>query len=100
MVDQAAALNGTALVQGLLQRIQHEAGMGRAADPPADDAPGEGVDDEGHVDEAPPGGDVGEVRHPQRVRARCPELPVDPVERAGAAGSLTVVRTSRPRTTP
>ena len=49
--------------------------------PPADDAPGEGVDDEGDVDEAGPGRDVGEVRHPQDVRPRRLELPVDPIER-------------------
>ena len=42
-----------------------------------------GVDDEGDVDEALPGRDVGEVRQPERVRARRVELPVHPVERAG-----------------
>ena len=83
MVDQAAALDGTAIGQGLLQRIQDEGCVGRAADAPADDASGIGVDDEGNIDEALPGRDVGEVRQPQRVRARCVELPVYPVERTG-----------------
>ena len=41
----------------------------RAAHPPADDAAGVHVDDEGDVDEALPGRDVGEVRDPQQVRA-------------------------------
>jgi hypothetical protein len=41
-----------------------------------------GVDDERHVDEARPGGDVGKVRDPQQVRARRPELAVDAVQRA------------------
>ena len=81
-MDEPAALNGSALVQSLFQRVEDKAGMGGPADPPADDPSGEGVDDEGHVDEALPGRDVGEVRQPERVRARCVELPVHPVERA------------------
>ena len=40
-MDEAAALNGPALVQSLLQRVEHKAGMGGPADPPADDAPGD-----------------------------------------------------------
>ena len=43
--------------------------------------PSERVDHEGDVEEARPGRDVAEVRHPQHVRGRCAELPVDPVER-------------------
>jgi hypothetical protein len=38
------------LVQGLLQRVQHKAGVSRARDTPADDAPGKGVDDKGDID--------------------------------------------------
>ncbi len=72
VVDEAAALHGAAVVQRLLQGIEDEAGMGRARYPPADDAPGEGVDDEGDVDEALPGRDVGEVRHPQQRSAAAP----------------------------
>ena len=48
----AAALEGPPLVERLLQGVEHEARMGGAGDPPADDAPGEGVDHEGDVDEA------------------------------------------------
>ena len=59
MVDESSPADGAALVQRLLQGIQHEAGLGGPGDPPADDAPSEGVDDEGHVDEAGPRRDVG-----------------------------------------
>ena len=83
VVDQATALRRATLGKGLLQRIQHEARVRCPAHAPAHDAPGIGIDDERDVDEAPPGGDVGEGRQPQRVRPWRVELPVDPVERAG-----------------
>ena len=82
-----AALDRASVGQGLLQGIQHEARMGRAAYPPADDPSRVGVDDKGDVDEALPSGDVGEVRQPQRVRPRCMELPVHPIERTGNGGA-------------
>ena len=82
VVDETAA-DRPAFLQGLLQRIEHEAGMRRARRAPADDPAGVSVDDEGHVDEACPGCDVGEVRHPQRVRPRCAELAIDVVEWTG-----------------
>ena len=56
---------------------------GRAGDPPADDAPGIGVDHEGDVDKAGPGGDVGEVRHPERIGPSRLELAVHPIEWTG-----------------
>jgi hypothetical protein len=71
-----------ALMNGLFQGIEDEPGMRRAADPPADDAAGEGVDDEGDVDEALPGRDIGEIAHPQHVRRRHLELAVHLVQRA------------------
>src|SRR3954453_12846864 len=40
MVHETAALDGPARVQGLLKRVEHEAGVRRPAHPPADDAPG------------------------------------------------------------
>jgi hypothetical protein len=89
-----------AFVQGLLQRIEHEAGACRPGDASADDAAGVGVDDESHVDEARPGADIGEVRDPQRVRRRGMEDPVHMIERARAALSCTVVRMGLPRRTP
>jgi len=60
-MDEACLAGETALVQGLLESVQHEAGMGRAGDAPVDYAAGAGVDDEGDVDEARLGRDVGEV---------------------------------------
>ena len=83
MVHEPAALNRTAFVQGLFQRVEHEGGVSRAGDPPADDAPGIGIDHEGHVDKAGPGRDVGEVADSQGVGTRRLELAVHPVERAG-----------------
>ena len=64
MMHEAATPDRTTLVQGLLQGIQHEAGMSGLGHTPADDATGEDVDHEGHIDEAAPGRDVGEVRDP------------------------------------
>ena len=60
MVDEANAVQRTALMKRLLERIENKAGVGRAtdppaADPPADDPLGKGVDDEGDIDEAGPG---------------------------------------------
>ena len=83
MMHETAAPGGPAVVQRLLQGIEDEAGVGCAGNPPADNAPGKGVDDEGHVDEALPGGHVGEIRHPQGVRPRRPELSVHLVGRTG-----------------
>lgn len=55
-------MNGTPLMKGLLQGIEDEPGMRRPAHPPADDAAGEGVDDERHVDETLPGGEWSKKR--------------------------------------
>jgi hypothetical protein len=77
-----AAAKGTTFAQGLLERVEHEARMRRARGAPADDPSRECVDDEGDVDEAGPSGDIGEIRHPQRIRARRLELPIDLVLRA------------------
>ncbi len=62
--------------QRLLQGGEHEVGVQRARDVPADDVAREGVDDEGDVGEAGPGADVGEVGHPEPVggggwKSRC-----------------------------
>lgn len=75
-----------ARVQSLLQRIEHEVGLHRTSDPPAHDMSREDVDDEGDVDEALPGRDVGEIGHPQVVRAISLELPVDPIQRVRRLG--------------
>ncbi len=81
VVDEAVAANRPSIVQRLLERIEHEAGVGGSRHPPADNSSGEGVDDEGDVDEAGPSDDVGEVADPQRVRPRGLELALDLVER-------------------
>jgi hypothetical protein len=79
-VDQQPSGAGSVL-QGLLQRIEHQAGVHRPLRPPAHDAVREHVDHEGHVDEAYPGRDIHEVRHPELVRTRRGELPLDQVGR-------------------
>jgi len=81
VVNEAAAPDRPALVQSLLQRIQHKAGVSRAGDTPADDTPREDVDDKGDIDETGPCRDVGKVGHPQGVRTRRIELPIDAIER-------------------
>ena len=43
-------MSGPPFVHGLFQSIENEARMRGPAHPPADDAAGIGVDDEGHVD--------------------------------------------------
>ena len=73
--------DGPVLVQGLLQRVQHKAGVSRAGDTPADDAPCKGVDDEGDIDRTDPCRDAGKVGDPQGVRARRFELPIEAVGR-------------------
>lgn len=64
MVNEATAVLRAPLVQGLFESVQDEAGVRRAADTPADDSPGISVYDEGDVDEARPGRDIGEVGQP------------------------------------
>jgi hypothetical protein len=53
-MHEAAAANGPAVAQRLLERVEHEAGMRRARGAPADDPSCECVDDEGDIDEAGP----------------------------------------------
>ena len=53
---------------------------------PAHDLPGVHVDDERRVHPAGPGADVGQVRHPQPVRGRCPEVAFDEVARPRRLG--------------
>lgn len=81
-MDQLGLVNGPSIAQGLLKRIQHEAGMSGPAHPPAEDAAGIGVDHEGDVDEARPGRHIGEVREPQHARCWGMEDPVHMIERA------------------
>jgi len=56
--------------------------MRRGADAPADDLAGKGVEDEGDVDEALPGGDTGEIAYPEHVGCGHPNLPVHLIQGA------------------
>jgi hypothetical protein len=58
VVNEAAALGWPAVVERLLQGVEDEASIGRAGHPPANDAPGERIDDKGDVDETLPGRDI------------------------------------------
>ena len=58
MMDQAAPVGRTAIVERLFECIQDEAGVRRPAGAPAYDPSGVGIDDEGDVDEPCPGRDV------------------------------------------
>ena len=80
MMDEAAATYRASVVKSLFQGIEDEAGMRRAAYPPADDTPGECIDDERHIYKALSGRDVGEVGDPEHVRRRRLELAVDAVQ--------------------
>ena len=86
------------MVERLFESIEHKASLGRSRHPPADDAAGEGIDDEGDVDKPLPGRDIGEVRHPQRIRPRYPENWRFTLSRGqGAAGLPIVVFIALPR---
>ena len=61
MVDKTHAFGRTTFMDSLFEGVEDEPGMGRGADPPADDPPGEGVDYEGYIGEPFPGGDVSEI---------------------------------------
>src|SRR5260370_3522432 len=80
MMNKASSMQRPPVMQSLLESIEHEAGMCGSRNTPADDAPGEGIDDKGDVDEARPGCDVREIRDPQHVRPRALELPVGGVQ--------------------
>ena len=54
-------------------------------DPPAHDAPGEHINDEGHVQPTLPGRNIGEVRHPQLIGSISLELPIDPIQWSGSS---------------
>ncbi len=58
-----------ALVQRLFQRVQNEIGVHEATHPPADDASGANINDKSHEQQALPGLDIVEVRHPCRSPA-------------------------------
>ena len=61
MVNKPHCLDRATVMDGLFESIKNEAGMGRRADPPADDASSEGVDNESDINEPFPGGHVSEI---------------------------------------
>jgi hypothetical protein len=63
--------------------VKDKVGMRRSAGPPADDPPRVGVDDEGDIDEAGPGRDMGKIGQPQTVRRGSVELSVHMIQRTG-----------------
>ena len=62
-------MNGSAVMQRLLEGIEDETCMCRPGNAPTNDAPGEGIDDERHVNEALPGGHIG-VSGPKEFHLR------------------------------
>src|SRR5258708_16277682 len=82
MVHEAAAMDRPSIMQCLLQRVEHEAGVRRARDPPAHDPAGIGVDHKGDVNKAGPGRDIGEVGEPEDIRPWRLELAVVGIQRA------------------
>jgi len=66
-----------------LQCVQGEIGAKRPGGLPAHDEPAVDVDHERDVDEAGPGGDVGEVRDPQLVGPGRREVSLDQIHRSG-----------------
>jgi hypothetical protein len=81
-MDKPAAMHWTPIVQRLFQGIEDEARMRGAADPPANDAAGKGVDDKRHIDKALPRRHVGKIGYPEPIRLRCPELTFDMIQGA------------------
>jgi hypothetical protein len=70
------------IMQRLLERIEDEACLRRARDTPADNAASIDVDDERHMNKARPGGGVGEVADPERIRRWRLEVTVHVTEQA------------------
>ncbi len=80
MMNQPATFDGPPIMKRLVESAD-ESRVRRSTGPPADDAAGEGVDDEGHIDEALPGRHIGDIGKPEHVRRGGIELPVHAVER-------------------
>ncbi len=61
MMNQPATFDGPPIMKRSVEGIEDEACMRRPACPPTEDTAGEGIDYKGYVDEALPGGDIGEI---------------------------------------
>src|SRR5690606_13594324 len=58
MMNQPTAFDGPPIMKRLVEGIKHKARMGRPACPPTHDTASEGINDEGHVNEALPSRDI------------------------------------------
>jgi hypothetical protein len=66
----------------VLEGVQDKFGGHVGGRPPTHDHSGEDVEDEGDINDARPGRDVGEVGHPQLVRGRGSEVTIDQIRRS------------------
>lgn len=69
-------------MDGLLEGVKHEAGMGGATDPPAHDIASVDVDHEGYIGEPSPRRHIGKIGDPEPVGRWGMELAIDVIERA------------------
>src|SRR5215203_4529281 len=82
MVNQAGQVGALTAPDGHLERIQRQFSVKRGRDSPADDESTEDVDHEGHVHEATPRTDVGQIGDPQVIRCGGGEVALDQVGRS------------------
>ncbi len=73
-------------ITGLLESIEDEVSAHGLADAPAHDASSINIDDERHIQPTLPSRNIGEVRHPELVRAVGLELALHMIQRAGRIG--------------
>ena len=81
-MNEAAFADRSSVMDGPLQGNEDKAGMGGAADTPANDVTRMNVDDEGDIDKARLCRNIGEVRDPQPVGCGAAQLAIDVIERA------------------
>ena len=81
MMDEAAAAGRPSVMKRLFEGVEDKVRMRCPAGPPTDDPSGIGVDDEGDIDEAGPGRDIGKIREPQTVWSGSMELSVHVIQR-------------------
>src|SRR5690606_33090358 len=84
------------IVDGLLESIQSQISLQRARHSPSHDAPREHVDHEGHVHEAAPSPNVGQIGNPKLIGACRPEVALDEIQGLGPS----LVRSRRPALPP
>ena len=81
MIHQSALMNWLSVMKRLLQRIQDETGMSCSADSPANNPAGKDINDEGHINKTPPGGNISEIRDPKKVGSWREELAINMIAR-------------------